>query len=474
MGDPCCACFNIINIRFIFRILNISDVSSLEAPLLARWLSGVGIMAHLLLASMFIGTITFAVVAEFRYLRNRDEDWRFLARTFSVIATIFLGVGAAFGTLVEFGLVTIWSNFVTLIGSGLVLPFYFELYAFLMEVVLIPIYAFTWDKFRNGWHHWLIGLLVALGALYSAFNILAVMAAMSMRPPGLEIVELPKSIGHVIQYAAVFTSPLGVLNMFWSGAEIFIFHGILAALILSWSAIAGVTIYSQRRSPRPYKVKALRTILPALTALIAIEGFVLGHYQGELVLQEDPLKLAAIEGLFWNGFKVDPIMSLLAYGDTAHGFWGYFSWPASIRPPQFLPAFYLGFMVAGGVLLGAWSLGLTLYYYELHRIRALGWIKGLEGLLVGGGPYALVILAALASIGGAVTAEVGRQPFILVSSTPSAGGPPEITGIPVGPGLYNPTLVLTPWLAALVFAVEVAMPALAIYMVYLYLRRRSE
>lgn len=110
-------------------------------------------MAHLLLTSMFIGTITFAAVSEYRYMRTRDEDWRLLARTFAVIATIFLGVGAAFGTLVEFGLVVLWSNFVTLIGSGLVIPFYFELYAFLMEVVLLPIYVFTWDKFRNGWYH---------------------------------------------------------------------------------------------------------------------------------------------------------------------------------------------------------------------------------------------------------------------------------------------------------------------------------
>ena len=128
-------------------------MGSLEAPLLARWLSGVGVMAHLLLTSMFIGTITFAAVSEYRYMRTRDEDWRLLARTFAVIATIFLGVGAAFGTLVEFGLVVLWSNFVTLIGSGLVIPFYFELYAFLMEVVLLPIYVFTWDKFRNGWYH---------------------------------------------------------------------------------------------------------------------------------------------------------------------------------------------------------------------------------------------------------------------------------------------------------------------------------
>jgi len=147
--------------------------SELEAPLLARWLSGVGITAHLLLASMFIGTITFAVVAEYRYLRTGDADWNALARTFAVIATIFLGVGAAFGTLVEFGLVVLWSNFVTLIGSGLVLPFYFELYAFLMEVVLVPIYTLTWGRFRNAWYHWLVGVVAALGALYSAFNILA-------------------------------------------------------------------------------------------------------------------------------------------------------------------------------------------------------------------------------------------------------------------------------------------------------------
>ncbi len=86
--------------------------------------------------------------------------------------------------------------------------------------------------------------------------------------------------------------------------------------------------------------------------------------------------------------------------------------------------------------------------------------------------YLIPILAALASIGGAVSAESGRYPFILVQSVQSADGPPQIIGIPVGSGgLFNPTLQLSPWLAALIIIVEVAMPALAGYMVYLALAR---
>jgi len=432
---------------------------------LARLVSAVGVLAHLSLASSFLGAIALAVIGEYIWLRRQDKEWLDLAKKFNIVATIFFGVGAAFGTLVEFGLVTIWSNFIAIIGTAIALPFFLELFAFLFEVIFLPLYTFTWNRISS-WAHWTIGLLAAIGGYYSAYNILAVMSALSVAPPGLTLVNLAeqgKNVAGAINWLAVFQTPTDAWNIFWWGANVFIFHGILAAVILSWSGVAGVVMYLYIKEKKSWQVKLLKVVVPTIAVLTAIEGLLLGHLQGELVLEHDPLKLAALEGMYWSGLRTDPLTSFVAYGDFNHQFWGYYSWPADIRPPEFVSVFYLGFMVGAGILLGILTAGIGLYLL-------FGWFRRIVQPLLKPSVYLMPLLAALAAIGGAVAAESGRYPFILVQSVPSANGPPQIVGVPVYQGgLFNPTLQLDPLLAALIIIVEIAMPALAGYMVYLAL-----
>ena len=434
---------------------------------LARLVSAVGVLAHLSLASSFLGAIALAVIGEYIWLRRQDKEWLDLAKKFNVVATIFFGVGAAFGTLVEFGLVTIWSNFIAIIGTAIALPFFLELFAFLFEVIFLPLYTFTWNRISK-WAHWTIGLLAAIGGYYSAYNILAVMSALSVAPPGLTLVNLAeqgKNVAGAINWLAAFQTPTDAWNIFWWGANVFIFHGVLAAVILSWSGVAGVVLYLYIKEKKSWQVKLLKVVVPTIAVLTAIEGLLLGHLQGELVLEHDPLKLAALEGMFWSGLRTDPLTSFVAYGDFNHQFWGYYSWPADIRPPEFVSVFYLGFMVGAGILLGILTAGIGLYLL-------FGWFRRIVQPLLKPSVYLIPLLAALAAIGGAVSAESGRYPFILVQSVPSADGPPQIVGVPVYQGgLFNPTLQLDPLLAALIIIVEIAMPALAGYMVYLALAR---
>ncbi|MFP3347937.1 MAG: cytochrome ubiquinol oxidase subunit I [Thermoproteus sp.] len=434
---------------------------------LARLVSAVGVLAHLSMATSFLGAIALAVIGEYIWLRRQDKEWLDLAKKFNIVATIFFGVGAAFGTLVEFGLVTIWSNFIAIIGTAIALPFFLELFAFLFEVIFLPLYTFTWNRISK-WAHWTIGLLAAIGGYYSAYNILAVMSALSVAPPGLTLVNLAeqgKNVAGAINWLAAFQTPTDAWNIFWWGANVFIFHGILAAVILSWSGVAGVVLYLYIKEKKSWQVKLLKVVVPTIAVLTAIEGFLLGHLQGELVLEHDPLKLAALEGMFWSGLRTDPLTSFVAYGDFNHQFWGYYSWPADIRPPEFVSVFYLGFMVGAGILLGILTAGIGLYLL-------FGWFRRIVQPLLKPSVYLIPLLAALAAIGGAVSAESGRYPFILVQSVPSADGPPQIVGVPVYQGgLFNPTLQLDPLLAALIIIVEIAMPALAGYMVYLALAK---
>ncbi len=131
-------------------------------------------------------------------------------------------------------------------------------------------------------------------------------------------------------------------------------------------------------------------------------------------------------------------------------------------------------MVIFGILLGIWSGALSLWYLFPGFFGRFSWARALANFFERSGVYLMPFFAAFASIGGAVSAESGRYPFILVQADPPNpnGGPPIITGVPVGlGGLLNPTLYFPVWLAVLVLIVEIAMPSLAVFMVYLYLRR---
>ncbi|MGC9208575.1 MAG: cytochrome ubiquinol oxidase subunit I [Nitrososphaeria archaeon] len=440
-----------------------------------RVLTASGIIAHLSLASTFLGTIALALVLELRYLITKDEALRERARAFSVISTIVFGVGAAYGTLVEFGLVTVWSNFVALMGA-IALPFYLELFAFLFEVVVLPLYTLTWDKVRNGWAHFGIGVVAAFGGYWSAYNILAVMASLSMLPPGLSIVDLQsqgQSISKAITYVLEWQSPSDGWNMYWYGAQVFIFHGILAALLVSWSLVAGIYIHKYIRDRDPLRKRILNHMLLPISVLTLIQGLVLGHFQGELVLSDDPLKLAAFEGMYWSGLRVDPITSLVAYGTLNHEFWGYYSWPAAIRPPTYVTFTYLVMMVGFGILLGILTLALGLSYafgQKLKRV-GLGFVYRLEPWLEMASQYLIPLSAIMASIGGAISTETGRYPLVFVSSVPAGSGPPQIEGIPVS-ALLNVNLSMPIWEVALLTLVALAIPFVAVYGVWLYVSRR--
>jgi len=81
----------LISMPIGYILLPVAWISLLDE---ARWISAVGVLAHLGLASAFLGTILMAVVAEFLYITRHDETWRDKARMFSVVSTIFFGVAS--------------------------------------------------------------------------------------------------------------------------------------------------------------------------------------------------------------------------------------------------------------------------------------------------------------------------------------------------------------------------------------------
>lgn len=171
---------------------------------------------------------------------------------------------------------------------------------------------------------------------------------------------------------------------------------------------------------------ARRYLLTGLVAGLALSATMpfLGDWQASVVAEQQPIKLAAFEGIYlsqkdapmtiigWynsganevDGLKIPGLLSFLAFGSTHDVVKGLASVPAADRPPVQLTfqTYHLMVMLSGyfvAVMLVA------LLFVRLRRIERMRWLLW---LLVISAPLPIV-----ASELGWVSAEVGRQPWIV-------------------------------------------------------------
>jgi cytochrome d ubiquinol oxidase subunit I len=157
----------------------------------------------------------------------------------------------------------------------------------------------------------------------------------------------------------------------------------------------------------------------------ALAIFPTGDLNGADVTTYQPLKLAAMEGLFrtergaplaiigmpdvQSETLIDPIfvpglLSFLAYGNFSASVNGISAYPEADRPPVALTYYAYHIMVGLGTIFLAAS-GLALLLLLLKRLEQSRWLLWILMLLM---PFPYI-----ANEAGWVTAEVGRQPWIV-------------------------------------------------------------
>src|SRR3977135_3581373 len=117
-----------------------ADMSELMA---ARVQMGFTLGFHIIVASLGVGMPALMMLAEWRYLRTRDEGWRTLARRWSKAFAVLFAVGAVSGTVLSFELGLLWPRFMAVFGSVIALPFTLEGVAFFLEAIFAGIYLYS-------------------------------------------------------------------------------------------------------------------------------------------------------------------------------------------------------------------------------------------------------------------------------------------------------------------------------------------
>ena len=346
------------------------------------------------------------------YLRTGEPHYKALAKRWSKVALILFAVGVVTGTILSFEFGLLWPDFMATFGEVFGLAFGLEGVSFFVEAIFMAIYVYGWDRLPPR-THFLTGIPVVVAGVAGSLNVIAVNGWMN-HPEGFDVVD-----GQVVDprpWDALFNSNL------WHE----IVHMYLAGYMVTGFIVAGVYAAAHLRGRRDAYHRTGLVVALSFAALTAPAQVIVGDFAARTVVENQPVKLAAMEGLQqttsaapftlggWYdkdrgkveyGIEVPYLLSLLATHDPNGTVEGLDIVPPDDRPPVNIVRFAFQTMVGIGTALAL--LG-TVFVLTLWRKRRLPRSPWFYRAVMAAGPLALVALLA-----GWITTEVGRQPWIV-------------------------------------------------------------
>ncbi len=418
---------------------------------LARLQFALTIGFHYLFPPLSIGLGLILVIMEGTHLATGRALYHEMTRYWVNIFGLVFAIGVASGIVMEFQFGTNWaaySRFVgDIFGSALAAE---GIFAFFLESGFLAILLFGWNRVSPRMH-FVSTVLVFVGSLFSAIWII-VANSWQQTPAGYHIVttsagsraEITSFVGAVLNPSTLDRLSHVLVAAFQTGAF----------FVISVSAF-----YLVKKRHIDFARAAIRIGL--LVALFAsLLQLITGHSSGQEVALNQPAKLAAFEGHFpvsapapvhlfgWVNDRdqkvefsvaIPGMLSWLIYGDTTKPVTGLAAFPPADRPPvNFVFQTYHAMVAIGFTLIALSVLGM-IYSIRgaLMRTRWLLWIYVFA-----------VALPQLANQLGWISAEVGRQPWIVYGLLRTKDGLSRI----VGAGETLASLIMFAFVYLLLFA----------------------
>lgn len=245
---------------------------------------------HWLFVPLTLGLALIMGIVETCYYRTGKQFWKDAARFWQKLFGVNFAMGVATGLILEFEFGTNWSNYSWIVGAIFGAPLAIEgVIAFFMESTFVAVMFFGWQKVSRGFHlasTWLTGL----GATISAWWILVANSWMQY-PTGCEF--NPDTMRHeMVSFAEVALSPFAVDKFFHTVISSWIIGAVFVVAVCSW--------YLLRKRETKLAVESMKiaTIVGLVSSLLAMFT---GDGSAYKVAQMQPMKLAAMEGLYNGG-----------------------------------------------------------------------------------------------------------------------------------------------------------------------------
>ncbi|MCE9616129.1 MAG: cytochrome ubiquinol oxidase subunit I [Lentisphaerae bacterium] len=422
----------------------------MDVVLLARLQFALTIAFHYIFPPLSIGLGMFLVLVEGAHLLTRNPLYRQMAKFWVRIFGLTFALGVSTGIVMEFEFGTNWATYSRFVGDVFGSMLAAEgIFAFFLESGFLALLLFGWDKIGPRLHFFST-LMVCLGAHFSAVWIV-VAGSWMQTPAGYHLVtDGTRTRAEIVNFAEMIFNPSAMTRLQ---------HTLLGAWQAGAFLVLSVSAFYLLRRRHVVFAKASITFALAQALVACLGSLITGHHSGRIVADYQPAKLAAMEGHFeasapagmylvgWvdedagrtYGLKLPGMLSWLTYGDASHPVTGLDAIPPGDRPPvnAVFQAFHL-MVVIGMALIGLSFVGL--YYVWRGTLAEQRWLLW---------TFVVAVLGPqLANQAGWMTAEVGRQPWIVYGLLRTHEG---ISPVVTGPHIVT-SLILFGLIYVLLFA----------------------
>jgi len=379
---------------------------------------------HYIFPPLTMGLALLMAILKTMYIRTGKEHYNDSAKFWAKIFAVNFAMGVVTGIPMEFQFGTNWSRFSKAAGGVIGHTLAMEgVYSFFLESSFLGLFLFG-EKKLGKIGHWITSLCVFAGSWLSGFFIIATNAWMQ-HPVGYT--RGPNGEIQLESFWALMLNPW----TFWQYA-----HNMTAAVFLAAVVMASIgCFYLLNRRHEEYGRSFVRmgVITGFITSVLLLMPT--GDGQGKMVARHQPVALAAMEGLFET--RQGAPIAILGQPDIEKqrldnpltipnmlSFITYRHWTAEVKGLDAFPR-------------DQWPDNIPLLFYSFHIMVGLGTIFIAimtiaafllwRGKLFHSRPMLWVLMLLLpfpyiATTAGWMTAELGRQPWLIYGLMRTADG----------------------------------------------------
>ena len=396
----------------------------MNAELIHRFHFAFTVTFHYLFPQLTMGLALLIVVLKSIALKTGSDVWNQASRFWARIFAINFIFGVVTGIPMEFEFGTNWARFSQYAGGIIGQPLAMEgIFSFFLESTFLGLFLYGEKKLSKRLH-WISALLVWVGSWISGFFIIITDAWMQ-HPVAYE----RAADGHF-----TLTSFWGLMLNPWAWLQYA--HNMTGAVVTASFVMAATgAFYLLEGNRKEYGQIFTRVgVIAGLISCVLII-FPTGDLHGKYVAAHQPAAIAGMEGLFKteagaglvligqpneetgkidNPVVINDLLSFLIYGTTSAEVTGLDRIPKD-QWPTALPLLYYSYHIMAG--LGTLFLALMglsaflLWKKKLYQTNWLLWILMISFPL----PY-------IANTAGWMTAEIGRQPWLVYGLIRTAEG----------------------------------------------------
>lgn len=382
----------------------------MDAVFLSRIQFAITAGFHFIFPPLTLGLGLIILINETLYIKTDNELFKNISKFIIKIFALIFAIGVATGIVLEFSFGTNWSNYSRMVGDIFGAPLAAEgVLAFFLESVFIGVLLFGRDKVSKK-VYWLSAFLVFFGSHLSGLWI--IIANSWMQTPAGFAIEGGRAVLKDFFAAAVnFSTVPRYLHTVvggWMSGSLFL------AGISAWY------ILKKRDLDYAKPILKLALIIFIITSFLQ---YGTGHYHAVQVAKTQPVKMAAMEGL-WESktgaplsvfgipcekekktyfeIGIPKLLSIMIHADPNAKVQGLNDFPAENYPPVFLTFQVYHVMIGLGAVFALISLiGLILLVKD--KLFKTDWY--LKILLFA------IPLPLISNEMGWMAAEIGRQPW---------------------------------------------------------------